>query len=59
MPKDIDYHDFVRSYRECKRKQYSSLTIDIAAGYIIDTLSAGDSEDLGKIFYYLHENCSN
>ena len=58
MPKDIDYHDFVRSYRECKRK-YSFLTIDTAAGSIIDTLSAGDPEDLGKIFYYLHENCSN
>ena len=56
---NIDYHDFVRSYRECKRKQYSFLTIDTAAGYIIDTLSAGDPEDLGKIFYYLHENCSN
>ena len=27
---DIDYNDFVRIYRECTRKPYSFLTIDIA-----------------------------
>ena len=26
---DIDYNDFMRIYRECTRKPYSFLTIDI------------------------------
>ena len=49
---DIDYNDFVRIYRECTRKLYSFLTIDI-------TLSASDSLRFRKNFLPSYKNGSN
>ena len=49
---DIDYKDFVRIYRKCRRKPYSFLTIDT-------TLSAGDPLRFRKNLLPSYKNDSN
>ena len=49
---DIDYKDFVKIYRECKKKTYSFLTIDT-------TLPASDPLRFITIFFQSYKNDSN
>ena len=49
---DIDYNDFVRIYRECRRKLCSFLKIDA-------TLPASDSLRFRKIFFPFYKSDSN
>ena len=49
---DIDYHSFVRIYRECTRKPYSFLTIDTA-------LPASDPLRFRNNFLPSYKNCRN
>ena len=49
---DIDYHSFVRIYRECPRKPYSFLTIDT-------TLPASDPLRFRNNFLPSYKNCRN
>ena len=49
---DIDYKDFVRIYRECKKKTYSFLTIDT-------TLPASDPPRFRKNLLPSYKNDSN
>ena len=49
---DIDYKDFVKIYRECKKKTYSFLTIDT-------TLPASDPLRFRNNFLPSYKNCRN
>ena len=49
---DIDYKDFVKIYRECKKKTYSFLTIDT-------TLPASDPLRFRKNLFDSYKNDSN
>ena len=49
---DIDYKDFVKIYRECKKKPYSFLTIDT-------TLPASDPLRFRKNLFHSYKNDSN
>ena len=49
---DIDYKDFLKIYRECTKKPFNFLTIDI-------TLSASDLLRLRKNLLPIYKNNSN
>ena len=49
---DIDYKDFVKTYKECTKKRYSFLIIDT-------TLPASDSLIVRKNLFQSYKNDSN